>query len=155
MTRNLFALLQRVEDAIASAPRVPVVGKALVDPDEILESIEKLLAALPEEVHQAQWVASEKERILAEANEDARRVRREAEDYVNRLIEDHRLVHEAEKQAARVVADAQREAELIKDEAAAYAGRVLAQLEQGLERVMGVVRKSRERVASSVDDQQG
>lgn len=153
MTRNLLALLQRVGDALSSAPRLPLIGKSLVDADEILESIEKLVAALPEEIHQAQWVASEKERILAEANDEARRIRREAEDYVSRLVEDHRLVHEAEKQASYIVAEARQEASQIKDEAAAFADRVLAQLEQGLERVMVVVRKSRERVASSSDDE--
>ena len=103
MTQGILGLIQHIEDIITSASRMPLLGKSLVDPEELLEVLEKIRVALPDEVHEAQWVVNEKERIFAEANEEARRIRREAQDYVNSLVADHRLVLEAEKQAAYII----------------------------------------------------
>ena len=52
---------------------MPLLGKSLVDPEELLEVLEKIRVCLPDEVHEAQWVVNEKERF-AEANEEARRI---------------------------------------------------------------------------------
>lgn len=149
MTQGLLGLIQHIEDIIASASRVPLLGKAMVDPEELLEVLEKIRVALPDEIHQAQWVANEKERIFAEANEEARRIRREAQDYVNSLVADHRLVLEAEKQAAYITDEAQKEARDMVAESSRYADKMLGQLEQSLLRAMDVVRSSRQEMAAA------
>jgi vacuolar-type H+-ATPase subunit H len=149
MTQGILGLIQHIEDIITSASRMPLLGKSLVDPEELLEVLEKIRVALPDEVHEAQWVVNEKERIFAEANEEARRIRREAQDYVNSLVADHRLVLEAEKQAAYIINEAQKEAQNMVAESSQYADRMLGQLEQSLQRAIEVVRSSRQEMAAT------
>jgi len=149
MTQGILGLIQHIEDIITSASRMPLLGKSLVDPEELLEVLEKIRVALPDEVHEAQWVVNEKERIFAEANEEARRIRREAQDYVNSLVADHRLVLEAEKQAAYIINEAQKEAQNMVAESSQYADRMLGQLEQSLQRAIEVVHSSRQEMAAT------
>ena len=54
------ALLQEVEDMVSNASRVPLTGKVLVDGDVVLQYVDKLHAALPDEVRQAQQIISQR-----------------------------------------------------------------------------------------------
>lgn len=149
MTQSLFTLLQKIEEIVDTAGHVPLVGKVMVDPDDILDIVERLRAALPEEVHEAEWITRERERILAEAAEDAERVRRDAQEQLNRMVGDHRLTHEAQLEAARIIADGRQEAARIRNEAGDFADRLLGQIEQGLTRATELVRDSREALSAA------
>lgn len=149
MTQSLFTLLQKIEEVVETAGHVPLIGKVMVDPDDILDIVERLRAALPEAVHEAEWITRERDRILAEATEDAQRVRRDAQEQLNRMVGDHRLTHEAQLEAAHIIADARQEAARIRCEAEDFADRLLGQIEQGLARAAEMVRDSREALAAS------
>ena len=47
-------------------------GKALIDREELLEIIKEIRIQLPDEVKQAQWIKEERQRILVEAQKEAR-----------------------------------------------------------------------------------
>ena len=53
---GLATILKELEESITTASRVPLSNKVLVDGEAILEYIDKVYAALPEEMKQAQRV---------------------------------------------------------------------------------------------------
>ena len=55
-TLGLATILKDLEETISSASRVPLSGKVMVDGDAILEYVDKIYTALPEELKQAQRV---------------------------------------------------------------------------------------------------
>ena len=64
-------LLERLESQIATGTGVPRTRKVLVDKDAILDLIDQLRVAVPEEIHAAKRINAESERIVEKANEEA------------------------------------------------------------------------------------
>ena len=68
---TVLDLLDELEDIVDTAPNVPLTGKIMVESSEVLEIVDDIRKALPEDVKQAKWLKDEKERILAEAKKQA------------------------------------------------------------------------------------
>ncbi len=143
---NIMILLDHFEELVASNFRI--AGKVMVDVEELEELLEKIRAALPEEIKEAEWVSREKERYLEQAQEEAKRILREAEAYAERLVREDQIVMRAQQEAEKLISDAKREADNIENGAVQYAGQILQQLDEQLERTIRIVRKGREDLAT-------
>lgn len=139
---NLLVLLERLEEL--TSDNFQFAGKILIDREEMEELIEKIKIALPEEVKQAEWVSREKERYLLQAQEEAKRIIKEAENYAEELIRQDRILIKAEEEARRIINEAKMTAEDIETEAHNYAHRIMKQLEDNLDRALKIVRQGRE-----------
>ena len=82
-----------------------------------------------------------------EAQEEAKRILRDAENYAAKLVQDSQILRQAQQEAETVVAEARREAAAVEEDARAYARHVLAQIEESLEKTLRVVRKSQDDLA--------
>ncbi len=139
---NLILLLDHLEKL--SANNFSIVGKVLIDKDELDELIHKMRIALPEEIKEAEWVSREKEKYLDQAQEEAKRILREAEVYVDRMVREDQITTRAEEEARKIIAEAKKNATHIEADAMQYASSILEQLEESLERTIRIVRKGRE-----------
>ncbi len=139
---NLILLLDHLEKL--SANNFSIVGKVLIDKDELDELIHKMRIALPEEIKEAEWVSREKEKYLDQAQEEAKRILREAEVYVDRMVREDQITTRAEEEARKIIAEAKKNATHIEADAMQYANSILEQLEESLERTIRIVRKGRE-----------
>lgn len=100
---------------------MPFSGRLLVDEDRILDIIDRMRVAVPEEIKQARRVIGEQERLLSEAQ--AR---------VHQALEEQGLLAAVEAERARLIDQAERDAVAIRAGADDYAHQVLAELEQRL-----------------------
>lgn len=141
---NLVILLDRLDQLIGSATEIPLTGKSLVDTEEALELIEKIRNALPEEVKRAEWLTSEKDRMLKESQAEADRIVVQAEEYAARLVSESEIVKKARDEAQRLLDEARQEARQLEKEAQEYAEGVLGNLEEALQRTMAVVKQGRD-----------
>ncbi|HBE78025.1 MAG TPA: ATPase [Firmicutes bacterium] len=141
---NILLLLDHLEKLAATNFRL--AGKVWMDKDELDELIKKVRIALPDEIKEAEWVSREKERYLAQAQEEAKRILREAESYAERLVREDQITTRAEEDAHRIVNDAKQTAVEIEDEALQYASQLLENLEDSLDRTIKVVHKGREEI---------
>jgi len=71
---DIMFLLERLESLIATGTGVPTTRKVLVDKDAILELIDQLRVAVPEEIHAAKRINAEGERIIEKAQDEAERI---------------------------------------------------------------------------------
>lgn len=141
---NLVILLDRLDQLIGSATEIPLTGKSLVDTEEALDLIDKIRNALPEEVKRAEWLTSEKDRMLKESQAEAERIIMQAEEYAARLVSESEIVKKAKEEAQRLLEQARREAQELEREAREYAEGVLSNLQEALQRTMEVVKQGRE-----------
>jgi cell division septum initiation protein DivIVA len=141
---NLILLLDQLEAMVDSCPRVPLTGKIMVNGDELLDLVDQVRGALPEEVKRAEWIAQEKERLLRDTQEEAGRMIRQAEDYAKKLLEENELVQEARAEAQKIVREAQLRAQELTVGATEYADRVLGELNEHLDRTLKTVVRGRE-----------
>ena len=84
---------------------------------------------------------------IFEAQEEAKRILRDAENYAAKLVQDSQIVRQAQHEAEAFLAEARRDAAAVEDDARAYARHILAQLEENLEKTLRVVRKSQDDLA--------
>ncbi len=146
---NLILLLDRLEQLIESAPEIPLTGRCLIDADEALELLEKIRQALPEEVKQAEWLTTEKDRVIQEGQAEAERLILQAEEYVAKLVSESEVVKRAQAEATRILEEARRQAQEMEAGAGQYADAILANLQESLEKTLRVVKKGREELKAS------
>ncbi len=117
----MLHLIERLEALVAEGTRIPLSGKAMVDEHEFLDIIDQLRVALPEELRQARRITQERDRILADAQTDADRLRQTARQQAAIMVDSTELAKSAQLRAEEIIDDAQRQAEQLLQEAEARA----------------------------------
>lgn len=141
---NLIILLDQAESLVEGSARVPLTGKVMLNGDELLDLLDQIRSALPEEVKRAEWIAQEKERLLSDTQDEAARMIKQAEDYARKLLEENELVTGAKVEAQRILKEAQVRANELTGGAADYADRVMTELAGHLDHSLKVVMKGRD-----------
>ncbi len=134
-------LLERLESLIATGTGVPTTRKVLVDKDAILELIDQLRVAVPEEVHAAKRINAEGERIIEQANDEAGRIAARAQEQAAYLIGEKGLTERAEAEGRQIVAEAMATADNVRLGADAYAAEVLETLESEVRKALAGIEK--------------
>ncbi len=137
---DILELVDRLEELVNESPQipsyVPFFNGVVVDEEKLWDLIDQMRVAVPEEVRKARKVLAQKERIIAQAQEKARRLLEEAEEEKARRVAEHEIVQEAERRAEEILAQAAAEAEQMRAEAMAYARELLHDLERHLARAL-------------------
>lgn len=132
-------LVERLEKLLSEAWRIPLSTYLIVNEDEFLDVIDQIRTAIPKEVKQAERLLIERERTIAEGQEEAGRIVQAAREEVSRLVEEHEIVNAANQRAQTIVERAHREAETLKGEADEYARGVLIALDKQLGGLQGQI----------------
>ena len=128
-TIEIDDLIDEIEDVLAEGRRIPFSNRLMVDEERLLDIIDRMRVAIPEETKQARRIVQEQERLLSEARERVQQALSEQGLLVAVEEEQQRLLDQAEQDAAAIRAGA--------DE---YARNVLEELEDRLNKVLGSVR---------------
>jgi hypothetical protein len=121
-------LIDELEDTLAEGRRVPFSGRLMVDEERILDIIDRMRVAVPEELKQARRVIGEQDRLLADAHAQ-----------VQQVMEEQGLMVAVEAERQRLLAEAERDAQAVRAGADDYARQVLEELEQRLVRLTASV----------------
>jgi hypothetical protein len=138
---DIMFLLERLESLIATGTGVPTTRKVLVDKDAILELIDQLRVAVPEEVHAAKRINAEGERIIEQANEESGRITARAQEQAAYLIGERGLLERAEAEGRQITAEAQAAADNVRFGADAYAAEILGSLEAEVRKALAGIEK--------------
>jgi hypothetical protein len=101
----------------------------VVDQPALLELIDQLRVAVPDEVRQARRITEEAGRITDRAREEADAIRGRAQEQAAMMIEERELVKLAQQRAGEILETANREAAEVRRGADEYAAGVLIRLE--------------------------
>ncbi len=133
-------LVDRLEDLIDEGRHIFGTKLTMIDEERALEIIDQMRISIPEEIEKAARVLAQRDRILAQANEEAARIVQLARDKGDLLVDREAMVQAAQSRAANIVEQARQEAEQITREADSYVVETLSRLEQQLNRATTVVR---------------
>ena len=140
---EVLELIDMLEDVVDKAGGIPLIGKAIVDRDELLDLIEEIRINLPDDLKQAKWVKDERQRILDDASKEAATIIKLAEEKMASLIDDHEITQRAQAQAGEIVGAAQANARDIRQSTKQYVDDHMAALEAKIERTLMTVREHR------------
>jgi vacuolar-type H+-ATPase subunit H len=133
-------LVDRLEDLIDEGFHWPFTRFTMIDEERALEIIDQMRISVPEQIEKASRLINQRDRLLAQANEEATRVLDLARERSDELTQRDAIVQTAQNRAKNIIAQARREAETIRADADAYVLEVLKELENQLMQNMGVVR---------------
>jgi hypothetical protein len=111
----------------------------MVDEDRMLDIIDQMRIAIPEEVKKAQQLLGQRDRVLAQAQEEANRTLEIARQKADQLMSKDVVVQEAQRRGDQVLAQARAEAENTRADADDYVLQSLTQLQEELERISNQV----------------
>jgi cell division septum initiation protein DivIVA len=138
---DIMFLLERLESQIATGTGVPRTRKVLVDKDAVLDLIDQLRVAVPEEIHAAKRINAESERIVEKANDESSRITARAQEQAMFLIGERGLLEAAQAEGVRIIADANEVADGVRLGADAYAAQILGSLETEVRKALAGIEK--------------
>lgn len=130
---DVLYLVDRLEALLNKGWRVPMSAKTMIDEDEFLDIVDQMRIAFPEEIKQAKKIVQDRERIIAQAQEEAKHLIETAKEDAARLTNEHAVVKTAQQQAAQIEKQAQAEAAARERGADQYATQMLKDLHARLE----------------------
>lgn len=139
-------LVDRIEQALNESYRIPLSAYLMVHEDKLFNLIDQLRVAVPEEVRRANRIESEKERILAQANEEGERIRELAKQEASDLVKRDGIMMTAQQRSDNILERARQDADALRSDADAYVVEVLIALEEDLLRSLAVVRNGLHKV---------
>lgn len=133
-------LVDRLEDLIDEGRHIFGTKYTMIDEERALELIDQMRISIPEEIEKAARILTQRDRILAEAHEEAARVVQQHREKAELLIDQDSTVQAAQARAESIREQARQEAARITAEADQYAAELLSTLEEQLQRNLAEVR---------------
>ena len=132
---DILYLVDRLENLIAGSRRMPLVNQIMLKESDILNIIEQMRTAIPDEIKQSRRIIQDKERILAQAQADASALLARAREESERVMNREGLLHAAEERSKEMLRRAEEQSEQLKIEADAYVAETLRALREHLSNI--------------------
>lgn len=132
---ELQQLINQLETVISQGKRLPLSQSIMVDEEAVRRVIDQMRVSVPEIIKQAERTLGERDRIIAQANEEAGRIVQMGREQATDMVEHHELAEDARRRAQDIMAEADREAAAMRAEADRYALNSLGALAEHLAKV--------------------
>jgi len=137
---DILQMIDHLEELLNESRPLPFTHNVIVDEDRMLDLIDQMRVSIPEEVKKAQQLLAQRDRLLAQAQEEANRTIAIAREKSDQLIERDQVVQTAYTQAEQIKVKAENDALIIRQEADNYVLETLRNLEMEMERSLNQVR---------------
>jgi len=105
---DLLHLVDRIEELLATAQKMPIGNRAIIDRRRMLDIIDQMRIAIPHEVREAQEIVARRDHVLREAEEDRRLIEAQAQERASRMVEAHEIAQAARARAEEIAREAER-----------------------------------------------
>lgn len=137
---DILHLVDRLEELFNESRPIPFTNNVIVDEDRMLDIIDQMRVAIPDQVKQAEKLLAERDRTLAQAQEEANRTIKLAREKSEGLMERDSIVEAAQTKADKIVQQAYLDADATRTEADQYIVDTLTNLEIKMEQILNQVR---------------
>ena len=122
--------IDRLEELVAEARRMPIGQGVVVDRRRLLELVDQMRSTVPWEVKEADRIVKEKEDIIEEARREGEGIIHRAEMEAQEKLDETTILQAAEREAAAVLARAEERTHHMLEEAQQQVQARLRQAEQ-------------------------
>ena len=137
---DILHLVDRLEELFNESRPIPLTHSVVVDEDRVLEIIDQMRISIPDEVKKAQQVLAQRDRVMAQAQEEANRTLNLAKRRGEESLSRDSIVEAAHERAEQILDQARADAEDMRSEADEYTVETLAALEDELTRLVNQTR---------------
>jgi cell division septum initiation protein DivIVA len=147
---NALTIVEELYETIDAARRLPLVGRAMIDQDSVLDLLERLREALPDEIAQARWLIRDRDRVVAQAKSEAERIVREASLKVEEMARESAITEAARRHADQMVSQARQVSLEIRASANEYTDGLLLKVQDALKQGLRVIEGARSELRGQV-----
>lgn len=130
---DILHLVDRLEELFNESRPLPMMRKVVVDEDKMLSIIDQMRVSIPEEIKKAQQLLAQRDRLIAQGQEEANRTLQLAREKASQLVEKDAIIQSAQARASQIIEQAKQETEINRIEADQYIITSLSDLEKELE----------------------
>ena len=117
---DILHFVDRLENIVRESRTLPLSRKLLLDEEKLIDIIDQMRVSVPDIVKQAQKVTAERDRQLAQAQEEAERIKQLAKAESQMILEKDQITKDAHARAKAIVDDAYRQSAKIYADADKY-----------------------------------
>ncbi len=143
---DVLILLDQLEELVGVGRRVPLSSRVMVEEEEFLGLLDRIRAAVPREIRQAQRVVEERSDIITGAQHEAAQILDMARSQAEYIISEQGVMNEArqrgEEYLRQVEMEQRRSIGQIDEYALQQIGRVEEAIQDGLNLVMDALREA-------------
>ena len=143
-TLALATILKELEDAVSNAGRVPLTNKVILSEDAIIGCVDKIYAALPDEIQKAQKVLAQSNQLLENVEGEGQRIIADAREKALEMTRESAIYQEAAARAEEMISQAEEASIQLRHDSLHYCDDVMGQLENALEKMLASIRKNRQ-----------
>jgi hypothetical protein len=148
---DILELIDRLEDLFNQSHSIPFTHSVIVDEDRMLDIIDQMRVSIPDEIKKSQQIINQREKYLAQAQEEASRITSIARERSAKAITQEEVVLEAKRAADEIIAQAELERTRIQQETDEYIVSELQNFREQLHMLMQQVSNGIETVRTSKD----
>lgn len=133
---DILHLIDQLEELFNEGKAVPLTNDVMIKEDRLLDLIDQMRLSIPEEVKKSQQILNQKERVLAQAQEEATRTINLAREKSVEMVERDGIVESARVKADQIIRKAEEQSNLIKQDADEYVIETLRNFKVELEKIL-------------------
>jgi len=137
---DILHLVDRLEELFNQSRPIPLTHNVIVDEDRMLDLIDQMRVAIPDEVKKSQQILAQRDRILAQAQEEANRTLAIAREKSEQMLEREAIVQAAQERVSEIESQGKTGVDQSRKDADDYVIDTLRFLESELERYLNQVR---------------
>ncbi|MEB3339956.1 DivIVA domain-containing protein [Okeania sp.] len=144
--------LNRLEEIILDSPRIPFMGRTLIDEEQLLDQLDIVRLNLPVAFQEAEMIVRHKDEILQEAELYAEEIIENAEQRASQLLNEMGLVQQAKQEADQLRNQVQLDCEAIQQATIAEIEQIRYQAQQELEEMRARAIAESDEIQNGADD---
>ncbi len=137
---DILHLVDRLEELFNESRPIWFTHSVIVDEDRMLDLIDQMRITIPEEIKKSQQLLAQRDRVLAQAQEEANRTISLAREKSEKLVEKDPVTLSAQAKAEQIIAQARLESDQTRRDADEYVVQTLTALQVELEKTLNQVK---------------
>jgi vacuolar-type H+-ATPase subunit H len=137
---DILHLIDRLEELFNESRPIWFTHSVVMDEDRLLDLIDQMRVAIPEEIKKSQQLLSQKDRILAQAQEEANRTIGLAREKADKMVEKDPITQAAQVRADQIIDQTRQECEQMKHDADDYVLHSLQDMQTEMEKISNQVK---------------
>lgn len=140
---KVLDLLDEIMAEIEDSRKSLFSSKKTIEVDYVLDILEEIRAAIPEDIKRAQQILDKEQTIISDAQSKAQDVLTSVDTRINEMIEEHRVTQLAYEKSTRLLDTAEQQAQELRANSNDYAVNVLDDLTSYLKEYIDIIQENK------------
>jgi len=136
---DILHLVDRLEELFNNSKPIPLTHNVMVDENAFMDIIDQMRISIPDDIKKAQQIMAQKDRILAQAQEEANRTVTIAREKSEKMVEKSDVYQAAQAKIDLLAEEARKNASQVQSDADRYVVETLQKLQSELDKVSNQV----------------